>query len=562
MHHQVLIQVAIFFRSGFAAWCALATILLSMTLLVTAMQSPSWLALAGGHPIPTITSVDQTRGHRVGFQHTNITQVDPSYRSIHLTSKYLLTKDMVKRAGSTTQNIKFMSWYWKILWFFCFFAMLALCISVLKHRYRVNQLVRQRTFLENQVMARTAQVAIQQDLVEQHKRALKDSNNALARVRQLEQEHTGDLTRLLAVASHDLRQPMHALNLYLGALTHFDLPAPARPVLGRMRQCAQIMDDMFLALLDISRLDAHAVQPCRERFSIASVLSNIAVEFAPQAAEKGIDFYIEPSLLWVESDPALVEQMLANLVANAVRYTFVGEIVVSCMRHADVVRVNVRDTGIGISSHDQETVFEEFCQVNPNGHGRTEGHGLGLAIVRRLGLLLDVPITLVSALGQGSTFSVDLPLVNHQGSLFLSDSGWLSYDDYLRKKLVVIIDEDQANLDAMQSLLEPAHCIVVTARSGAFAIAKLGIGDRLPDVLICNRLLGLHETGLDVIDALRNEFNKDIAAIILAENDAPECLQDAPERRILILHKPFKPEQLIDMLVELTSDHLNFCAAP
>jgi signal transduction histidine kinase len=362
----------------------------------------------------------------------------------------------------------------------------------------------------------------------------------LARARARQEEQQSELTRFLAVASHDLRQPMHALNLYLGALTAFELPEPARPLLANMTQCAHIMDEMFLALLDLSRLDAQVVLPLIERFPIASLLSRLAVEFIPQANAKGIDMYICPSAAWVETDAALVEQILRNLVANAVRYTDAGSILIVCGSHGGKLRVAIQDTGIGISSHQQETVFEEFNQVGNDGRDRTKGLGLGLAIVRRLCRLLGVPITLLSAVGQGSTFSIDLPLVTGQTAEAALDMTRAADAESFHGKMVVVVDDEESILDAMRVLLEQWSCQVVTAVSGEEAVAKLGGAGRLPDALICDWRLRQNESGVDVIRMLQEEFNHDIPALLITGDTSPDRIQETLASGLPVLYKPVK----------------------
>jgi CheY-like chemotaxis protein len=379
-------------------------------------------------------------------------------------------------------------------------------------------------------------------------------NRALVHANRMQEKHQSELTRFLAVASHDLRQPMHAMNLYLGALTSFDLPESACSILGNVNQCARIMDEMFLALLDLSRLDAQVVQPHIERFSIALVLSRLAVEFAPQARAKGIAFHIESSTAWVDSDLSLVERILGNLVANAVRYTDAGAIAITCSSAGGKLRVAVQDTGIGIALHQQETVFEEFCQIGNAGRDRTKGLGLGLAIVQRLGRLLNTPVTLVSALGQGSTFAIDLPLAANQIGEATPIMAHAASHETLRSALIVVVDDEESILDGMRILLEQWGCTVVTAASGNEAIVKLGTGDRLPDALICDYRLRLNETGMDAIRALQDEFNQEIPALLVTGDTAPTCIQETLSSGLPVLHKPVQAGALRSALYQLLED--------
>jgi len=354
---------------------------------------------------------------------------------------------------------------------------------------------------------------------------------------------------------------MHALNLYLGALTNFDIPDSARPVLGNVRKCAQIMDDMFLALLDLSRLDAQVVAPQIKHFPIASLLSSIEVEFAPQANAKGLQLRIASSSAWVLGDEALIAQILRNLTANAVRYTERGSILIGCRRKGHSLRLGVYDTGIGISYDQQKSVFDEFCQIGNASRDRTKGLGLGLAIVRRLARLLSIPITLVSSLGRGSMFAIDLPYLekpcphwmkepSHSSTMNLAP---MHLSHQLAGKLVVVVDDEQSILDAMRVLLQQWRCVVVTATSGFDAIAQLTQVKQIPDVLICDDRLRLNETGLDVIKILQREFNEDIPVLIITGTVTPERIQEMSSTGMPILHKPVSAITLHDALVRLTS---------
>ncbi|MFZ6773931.1 hybrid sensor histidine kinase/response regulator [Undibacterium sp. SXout7W] len=373
----------------------------------------------------------------------------------------------------------------------------------------------------------------------------------LARAKEMQEEQHSELTRFLAVASHDLRQPMHALNLYLGALTMFELPESARPVLANVSQCAHIMEDMFLALLDLSRLDAQVVQPQIERFPMTPLLSQLEVEFAPQAKAKGIELHILPATAWVETDLSIAEQILRNLVSNAVRYTNAGNVTVSCSERGDKLRVSVQDTGIGISLQQQTTIFDEFSQLNNSCRDRSKGIGLGLAIVKRLSRLLGTSVTLVSLVGEGSRFSIDFPLTASRSLESLPESTSVADGPSFQNKMVVVIDDEVSILDAMRILIEQWGCIVMTATSGEEALRKLGGIRRLPDLLICDYQLHHNENGLDVIQMLRDEFNHDISALMITGDTTQERIQEIQATGLPVLYKPVNAVALLVALNQL-----------
>lgn len=411
---------------------------------------------------------------------------------------------------------------------------------------RTRQLRKRRGELEREVMLRTTEL-----IGRNHE--LQVANESLAVANEIQAQQKSELTRFLAVASHDLRQPMHALNLYLGALLNVEVPEAARSLLGNLRKCSSIMEDMFMALLDLSRLDAGVVKPQMVSFPIEATLKRLEVEFVPHAQSKGLTLTFESSSAWVESDASLVQQILGNLIANAIRYTEKGAVGVRCYAHGNRLRVSVQDTGIGISVHQQKTIFEEFCQLGNSSHDRTKGLGLGLAIVKRLSTLLETPITLVSEPGKGSIFSVELLLASNQEASLSENSHHESKDgdESMRGKVVVVIDDEANILDSMRLLLEQWECTVTTAHSGREAIAKLVNAGIQPDALICDFRLRSQENGIDAINALRGEFNKEIPALVMTGDTAPDLIHDTLASGLPVMYKPVSAVALRETLLRL-----------
>jgi signal transduction histidine kinase/CheY-like chemotaxis protein len=380
-------------------------------------------------------------------------------------------------------------------------------------------------------------------------------------------------SRFLAAASHDLRQPMHALTLYLAAMEGSDLrgTAPAnladardsaRTNLAAARQCAQTMDEMFRALLDISRLDAGAVSAEPRAFTVAHLLERIRMEFEPQARARGLRLTVRPCTRVVMSDPELLERILRNLVSNAVRYTERGRILVGCRMRRDALRgprlrIVVADTGLGIAAGEQRQIFEEFYQTANPERDRGKGIGLGLAIVDRLARLLESRVDLRSVPKRGSVFSFDLPLaqdamvtllpVSRQGLEHKRSEISRDISRNLAARLnglfIVVVDDEQTILAATREVLEKWHCKVVTASSGADALEQLA-NSGPPDALICDYRLRNHETGIDVIEALRAEFNTDIPALLVSGDSAPARMREAEANGLRVLHKPFNESSL------------------
>lgn len=381
---------------------------------------------------------------------------------------------------------------------------------------------------------------------------LSEKTKELTAQREIADTAAASKSRFLAAASHDLRQPMHALNLYLGALAHFDLPAEARPVLSNVRECAQTMDEMFRALLDISKLDAQAVEINLCIFPIAILLEKIRKEYTPQAEAKGLQFKVMACSAYIHSDPELLERIVRNLVSNAVRYTSAGKILVGCRRSATGLQLHVFDTGSGIAPDHQKAIFEEFYQANNPGRDREQGLGLGLAIVQRLTLLLKIPLQLISQPGQGSVFSINLERA-HELQSTLEGHENSNNDDKrtLEGSLIALVDDEILILNATSLLMKQWGCSVISATSGAELFELLSLSPRVPNALVCDHRLGNGETGVEVIAILRDEFNTDIPAILITGDTSRDQIQKMTVTQFPILHKPLQEHILKSALIKL-----------
>lgn len=356
-------------------------------------------------------------------------------------------------------------------------------------------------------------------------------------------------SRFLAAASHDLRQPMHALNLYLGTLASAGLPEAKRAVLAKARQCAQTMDEMFRSLLDISRLDASVTRVNMQSLALAEILERIATEFEPQAHAKGLRLRVAPCSAWVCSDPALLDRILRNLVTNAVRYTERGSILVGCRHLSDSVRVEVHDTGPGIAPDQQRAVFEEFYQIANRNRDAAQGIGLGLPIVQRLALLLGTNVELISQPNRGSTFRMLLPIVPAAEGPKQQEMRPVEEVD-LTGRLILVVDDELSIRDAAGALLESWGCVVILAGSGSEAKKLLIESAEVPDALICDYRLHDGETGSEVLTMLREEFNVDIPALLITgETAIPES--DTMMSDMLVMHKPLQDHALRSALNRL-----------
>lgn len=219
-------------------------------------------------------------------------------------------------------------------------------------------------------------------------------------------------TRLLAAASHDLRQPLHALALFSDGLAQAETDPVQRERIRQMRECIASLDQLFAELLNISQIDAGVLRPRRSDFSLNRLLDDISRNFRPVAEQQHLRLVVRHTDLWVNSDYFMLSRIVGNLVANAVRYTRSGGVLVAARRRGTSVRIDIVDTGVGIALDHQQRIFDEYYQVNSSGSAAERGLGLGLATVQRLAGLLDLRVTLKSVLGQGSWFRIEVPLVS------------------------------------------------------------------------------------------------------------------------------------------------------
>ncbi|GEP58591.1 ATP-binding response regulator [Reyranella soli] len=393
---------------------------------------------------------------------------------------------------------------------------------------------------------------IQNSFVEQLRlrMTLAERNRELAE-RNREVEHANlAKSRFLAVASHDLRQPLHALNLFAAQLNDQADPAERARLVDRIDAAIASMNELFNALLDMSKLDAGVLAPDIADFPVGHLLDRIETTFAAAASEKGLRLSVVPSRAWVRSDAILLERILLNLVSNAIRYTSSGGVVVGCRRRGDSVRIEVWDSGIGVAPDQQQSIFGEFYQVGApvpdQGGGRRVGLGLGLSIVDGLGRLLGHPIDLVSRPGKGSRFAVSVPRAAVRQVAPVPTLEAIS--DPARDKLIVVIDDDALVLDGMRGLLQGWGCRVVTADSEKAALGGLA---GQPNLVISDYFLANGTTGIDVIGRLRARFAAAIPAFLISGDTTSERMREAEASGLPLLHKPVTPMALRSMVNQL-----------
>jgi two-component system, sensor histidine kinase len=341
-------------------------------------------------------------------------------------------------------------------------------------------------------------------------------------------------SRFLASASHDLRQPVHALGLFAGALRHENLPAKAGELASRIDGAVEALDKLFIALLDVSRLDAGVVVPEPRAVDVGAMLLRLKSEMTSAAGAKGLDLSVHARSAWVRSDPILLERIVRNLMSNAVSYTARGGILVA-VRTAGRAQaaIEVWDTGPGIAENQRERVFEEFYRPKETGSQPQGGLGLGLSIVRRLCVLLDHGLELQSKPGRGSMFRVHAPLADAPVE---SDAPPVLGFPAVGTRIWVI-DDDSSVRAAMEALLGSWGHIVTAGASSDEMLAHIDRDSRPPHVILCDWRLGA-EDGIGALRRLQAKFASPVPAALITGDTDPQRLREAAASGLPLLHKP------------------------
>jgi signal transduction histidine kinase/CheY-like chemotaxis protein len=363
----------------------------------------------------------------------------------------------------------------------------------------------------------------------------------LQRQKEVAEDANRSKSRFLAAASHDLRQPIHALGMFVGALSRHAMNGEMRRIVDHIEDSINAMDGLFSSLLDISKLDAGVVQSHLESFKIAPLLERICHEYSSTAQEKNLSLTLCHCTAAVVSDQLLLERILRNLISNAIRYTDQGGILVGCRRGRSL-SVQIWDTGHGIAPNEQDRVFEEFYQAGNAERDRNKGLGLGLAIVKRLTVLLDHPIELISEVGKGSVFKLSLPIADLEN--YCEEPSMHTAVPILRGGLILVVEDDPMVREAMRSLLTSWDNDVLVAGSGAEMLERVAECVTRPDLILCDYRLRDDENGIDVVGRLRAEYNEDIAAILITGDTASDRLQKARDSGFVVLSKPVARSKL------------------
>ncbi|MEO0883377.1 MAG: hybrid sensor histidine kinase/response regulator [Pseudomonadota bacterium] len=350
-------------------------------------------------------------------------------------------------------------------------------------------------------------------------------------------------SRFLAQASHDLRQPLHAISLFVEALPDAETEDDRNKILARTRQSLDVLSKLFDSLLDVTLLDTGGLEVRPDLFRISDIIEDVVGDFALVAEGCNVSLSHVPTSLIVRSDPVLVRRMLQNLVSNAIRYSEGGRVLVGCRRHGDRLSLNVIDTGQGIKDADRARIFGEFTRLDTHrmGASATPGLGLGLSIVKRIANAIDLDVRVQSVYGRGSSFVIGgferafnmTPLKRQRPATAGVVEG----------ASVFVLDDDPETLAATEVLLRRWGCNVETSQAPEALISAT------PDVIICDYEISPSLTGLDVLDQLTRQRTECPPAVMISGHTSRALRSAAQQRGIPLIHKPVRPAQLRSALL-------------
>ncbi len=356
-------------------------------------------------------------------------------------------------------------------------------------------------------------------------------------------------SRFLAAASHDLRQPLHALGLFAAELTARERAPDKQALVARIGQSVRALETMFGELLDMSQLDAGKVKVTLSHFPLQQMFERIATDFLPLAHEKGLQLRFRPTRQWCESDPLHLERILRNLVSNAIRYTTRGGVLVACRVRGKRLWLEVRDTGVGLAEGDRERIFEEYLQIDNPGRDRDKGLGLGLSIVQRLADLLGERLVVKSTPGRGSLFAVrtrPAPAAAGEAPAECPAAAFIG-----GRLLIALVEDDPLVRVAMEGLLTRNGFVVAPGASYAEMRETLTRLGRRPDLVIADYRLCGGETGVMVARRLRQDYGSGLPVLLLTGESAAEGMIDAAGEEFPVLRKPVRPERLFAEMAKL-----------
>ncbi|BAQ18679.1 PAS domain-containing hybrid sensor histidine kinase/response regulator [Methyloceanibacter caenitepidi] len=357
-------------------------------------------------------------------------------------------------------------------------------------------------------------------------------------------------SRFLAAASHDLRQPLQAVSMYVAALSRQSMDESSKEILADIRTCLDAGNELLEDLLDISRLDAGVVVPEFADVPIPDLFELLEKSFQREAQDRKLHLRFVPRSIFVRADHRILTRIVQNLVANALRYTEQGRVLVGCRVRGGNAVIEVWDSGIGIAPEYQDKIFEEFYQLHNPARDRRRGAGLGLAIVRRKAALIGAPIALKSEPGKGSVFSISLPIAHsHQAVAPVAEDVPLD----LTGRTIAVIDDEPHQLNALETLLRACGGQVISANTIDDLVTRVAASDVAPELAIADYRLEAGAKGSDAIAAVRFKVNRAIPGILVTGDTDPGRIAEAEASGCRLVHKPVEGMSLVRTINQLLS---------
>ena len=358
-------------------------------------------------------------------------------------------------------------------------------------------------------------------------------------------------SRFLAAASHDLRQPLQTLTLLQGLLAKAVEGPKAQQLVARVDETLGAMSGMLNTLLDINQIEAGTVRAQVSTFPVSDLLERLRDEFAYHADSKRLSLHFVPCSLAIASDPRLLEQILRNLISNAIKYTAKGKILIGCRRRNGHLSIEIWDSGVGIDDLDLQVIFDEYHQVDNAARERSHGLGLGLSIVKRLGHLLGHAVHVRSVPGKGSVFAVDVAQLLHQAGDQTESAGGANTVPEQRTGNILIIEDDPEVRELLETLLKADGHHVETAHDGISALEFIKQAKTKPDLILSDYNLPGGMNGVQTMGKLRKQIGQYVPVIILTGDISTSALRDSAEHDCVQLNKPVKPKVLAQTIQRL-----------
>jgi signal transduction histidine kinase/CheY-like chemotaxis protein len=408
-------------------------------------------------------------------------------------------------------------------------------------------LFQNNVLLETTVQRRTEEMAELNRKLNLELIARREVEAALTAAKAEAEQANRSKTDFLAAVSHDLQQPLNAARLLLGALLD-DLPPSGRSLVARIEGALEAAEEMLADFLDVAKLEAGGITPQPTHFAIAPLLAQLEAEYAPQARRKNLSLKFVQNSAALYTDSQLLQRILRNLLANAVRYTRKGRILVGCRKRGNRLLVEVRDTGIGIPEGRLQEVFQPFRSIAPGGSDGSQGSGLGLTIAQNIANILGLTLDVRSVEGAGSTFAVGIPLSDRKTSIGNAAAPSRGGSATLAGRRILILDDDPLSRDSLATALAVWGCVPLPA--GTVAEATRLARER-PDLLVIDFHLGDSETGLDAIDVLWRHMETTKPALVISAHSTNAVTEQVRRRGHEFLPKPINPARLRSVLTYL-----------